>query len=216
MFINASEFFLNFSLFRQCWIGGRVGGYKTLLAVAMAGRLLETALVDGVVSNFPTVYPVSLLEDDLTIINKAVIFDEAWEELDSRQSITNPREYGAYARKFGTYWIYPSVNQIDKRLRLISVFMVDEYPAFHVVVYKWQLNVDYAKIGGWFALWRPERFFGRYDTAWVPYSDGGISARWQQSMAKQTRGKRFELPKSLDYQAALAALGGGEGVTDVA
>lgn len=207
MLFHASEFLLNLSMFRVCWLRGRVGGGKTLLACVLAEHFLTAGLVDGVVANFPTVYPTSIVADDGLLFNRAVIFDESWELLDSRTSLTNPREYGAYSRKMGTYWLFPSVYPIDKRLRAVIVWRASVSTVLPIWIYRWELGLDYdEQDGGWFALWRPERYFGRYDTAFIPFDDGGISERFGDTVAALTGGKRTGV-KSVDYQSALLALG---------
>ena len=49
------------------------------------------------------------------------IFDEAWTTVDARDSLVNDRSYGAYARKIESYWLFPSVHPVDKRLRPLIV-----------------------------------------------------------------------------------------------
>ncbi len=214
MLLNSSEFIFNLSLIRTCWIRGRVGGGKTLLSTAIAEHFLSIGLVDGVIANFPTVYPPSVLEDDGTLHNRFIIFDEAWETLDARSSVSNPREYGAYSRKFGVYWCFPSVYPIDKRLRAITVWRTYASPPLHLWFYRWSLDLDYDTGGGWFALFRPERYFNRYDNEYIPLGDGGISKRFQRSMHLATKGKRSSKPSAVDYQAALVSLGLSSGAVE--
>jgi len=217
--VNVDPFLELFLLFRVCWIRGTLGGGKTLLAVALAEHLLKLAMVDGVVTNFPTVLPSALGDEDGTLIRRAVIFDEAWTHLDSRDSLVNPREYGAYARKIGSYWIIPSVHSIDKRLRSIIVwrsgrFTLPFLPEFWV--YRYKLELEYDQCESFFILTSPKRYFGMYDTSYIPTSDGGIEGRYRRTLDTLTQGRGVaETDRLADYLRALSELGQLEVLGDV-
>lgn len=217
MLLFAEELIEQLLLFRVAWIRGRLGGGKTLLSVALAEHLLRLGLVDGVVANFPTVYPTALGPDDGTIYRRVLIYDEAWTQLDARDSLVNVRSYGAYARKFDSYWIFPSVHPIDKRLRTVVIWRTARVGLLNLWVYRWALDIDYDSAGGWFLLYNPSRFYPRYDNKYIPVDDGLIEKRWQRSLALATGGAGVEEAERLaDYLRALQALGGIGEVVDVA
>lgn len=208
MFVSADRFLSMLLLFRFVWIRGFLGAGKTLLSVALAHELMQRAVVRGVVSNLPTVLPPWIGEDDGTLYDRCIIFDEAWTQLDARNSfVNNTRDYGAYARKFRSFWMFPSVFQVDKRMRPLIVERAFRLPAFDLWVYRWFVETDYQSddsMKGWFALKNPGRYFGMYDTAYVPVDDGGISGRHMRSVAKATKGYGVEYGDQLkDYLQGL-------------
>lgn len=131
MFIFSDGFFSSLSVYRLLWIRGRLGGGKTLLAVAVAEELQKRGITLGTIANIPTVldtppwrelipYPSGLLAPRY-MIGSCILFDEAWTILDNRRAMSNSRAYGAFARKLESYWIFPSVIPIDKRASFFYV-----------------------------------------------------------------------------------------------
>lgn len=211
----ASEFLEHLLLFRVCWIRGRLGGGKTLLSYAIAEHLMKMGQVEGVITNFPNVMPSAIKAEDGTLINRAIIFDEAWTHLDSRDSLVNPREYGAYARKIDSYWLFPSVHQIDKRLRSVIVWRSARLDLFNVWIYRWSLELDYDEASGWFLLTNPSRYFGRFASGHVPVDDGGIEKRYRRTMDQLTEGQGPAYSEQLrDYLGALEKIGALEELSD--
>ena len=187
MFLGADEFFYNILAFRNLWIRGRLGGGKTLLAFAIADELIKRKLVrGGVVANVPHCLPLhdwrEILEDGTRrgLRGAIIIFDEAWQIIDARNSMMNPRNYGAFARKMDTIWIYPSVYPIDKRQSYLYAERTQIYtlPLLgQIWRYRWALNLGYqdAKGGFWFF---PKKYFGIFDTKYIPTSDADIRYLW--------------------------------------
>jgi hypothetical protein len=191
MFIAAGEFLINFLSWRTLWIAGRLGGGKTLLAIALADWLIKNRHSTGLIANFPHALPMHDWRpahgDGLRrgIRGATIIFDEAWQLLDSRTAIANDRSYGAYARKLETFWIFPSVIPIDKRLSLLRVRRdwIIATPAGGLWVYRWLLVTgDGEPAGGRFALWRPEAYYGMYDTKYIPTDDADIKLLWAATL----------------------------------
>jgi len=183
MFLLADDFLMNVLFFRNVWLRGRLGGGKTLLAVALADYLINTSHdFCYCVANFPVRLPAP---PDRTLFDTVVIFDEAWAVIDSRDFQRNAREYGAYARKFRSVWLYPSVHPPDVRVRTLYAERIFrfEYLPFGLWVYKWAVNLGYVSEDGYFALVRPEAYFSMYDTDFVPDADGGISVFWRNTLA---------------------------------
>ncbi|MCX7861325.1 MAG: hypothetical protein N2385_14635, partial [Chloroflexus sp.] len=182
MFIWAGEFLANFLSWRTLWIGGRLGGGKTLLAVALADWLIKTHAARGLIANFPSALPPHPWREPAArhprrggIRGAAIIFDEAWQLLDRRSYMSNDRSYGAFARKLETFWLLPSVIPIDVRLSLLSCRREWQIatPLGNLWLYRWRLEAQ-PPAEGRFGLWRPERYYGSYDTKYIPVDDGDI------------------------------------------
>lgn len=185
--MSLSTFINHLSLYRVCTIMGRMGYGKTACAVAIAEIMLKEDLVDGVITNFPCVLPVSRDgKDDGTLRNKVVIYDEAWTDLDSRTSMSNAREYGAYARKLGVYWLFPTVISIDRRLRSCEVTPSHKNVFTKSTVWNCTIgNTERDKETYKFTL-NPERGFGLYSTSYIPVNDGGIRKRFEYTYFQET------------------------------
>lgn len=173
------EYILNYRVIN---IRGRLGFGKTALACSIAHYLLWEGYVDGVITNFPTVFPISLNgEDDNLLINKCLIFDEAWMFLDSRRSMSNDRSYGAFARKFGNYILFPSVHPVDKRMRAITIS-----PAWKNIitgndVWEYIVSSEAEPVKNRFPF-KSNDAWGKYSTEYVPINDGGINQRFKNTM----------------------------------
>jgi hypothetical protein len=175
-------------MFRVVWIKGRVGFGKTALSVYLAKALLDAQLVDGVISNFPTILPAHIHDDDGTLFNRVVLFDEAWQFVDNRTSISNERGYGAFSRKYGCIFLLPSVQPVDKRLRQITIQPL--YRNIFTGVTTWEFVVDdsekeAAKSRGRFSF-DTKLAYGLYSTEYIPINDGGIMRRFNQTFIEMT------------------------------
>ena len=146
-----------------------------MLGFALAHWLVYDGWVDRVFSNIRS----SLVEPVVApIVDSAVIFDESWLKLNARQWSTNDSTtYGAFLRKINTYMIFPSRIVIDKQFREFWCQRTFNGMPFGVPlwVYEWRLESGMTRERGRFALWRPERYFGLYDTVSRPRGDGGIA-----------------------------------------
>ena len=170
-FINANEFLEIFSAFRVAKISGRYGGGKTALAVLLSAWLLSTGKVEILVSNVPTVFNTPAVSP---LFNAAIILDESWQYLETRQDVL---AYAAFLRKFNHYLILPTVFPIHRRLDFLDVQRIWNGYAFGlpVWVYRWALSSGKVREVGYFGVWHPTAVFGLYDTEYVPGDDGGIS-----------------------------------------
>jgi hypothetical protein len=208
--LMAEPFLEAWMLYRVCWIQGGLGSGKTLLSVALGHHLLRMGLVDGVLANLPTVLPPRIYGDDGFLDRRVIIFDEAWTHLDSRNSMVNTSDYGGYARKYESFWVFPSVHQIDKRMRSVVVWRAARLnfkPFINAWLYRWELELEYKQEGGWFLLLDPERYFGWYDTAHVPVSDGGLEKRYIRTIYEHTKGQMVDKgPQIREYLGELAGL----------
>lgn len=195
------------SLFRVVWIRGRLGFGKTALATLLAKIMLEDGLVDGVVTNYPTVLPVSIRgPDDGTLINKVQIWDEAWQDLDSRTSMTNDRSVGAYLRRWGCYFIAPSVHPIDRRLRAVEIAPSHKNLFTGKTIWEFRVN-DGSKEGftGTFSV-DIKQAYGLYSTSYIPVSDCGLLARFRYTYYTETGQHYDNRTNSQRQQAEIAAL----------
>lgn len=208
MFLFADSFFTSLTLFRLCWIRGRFGGGKTFLAVAIANELIKRGICDGAIANIPTRLKLPNWRKNL-IRRTAIVFDEAWLYLDNRTSLTNDRSYGAFARKFETIWLLPSVIPLDKRVSFLAVERIfrinipvvgaifkhiNRIPFLGRIlreitwlfeefwVYRWQVSLGYVQESGWFVLSDLYRYRDMYLHKYVPSDDGDISELWKMSI----------------------------------
>lgn len=108
--------------------------------------------------------------------------------LDRRSFMSNPRNYGAFARKMDTIWLFPSVHPIDSRLSMFYCERTSIYtiPIFgQIWRYRWGMDTSYARISG--AFWfRPQSYFGIFDTKYIPTSDADIRLLWALTCYEMT------------------------------
>lgn len=175
--------------YKICTIGGKLRGGKTSLAVLLAYHMLLDGFVRGCVTNFPCILPawVGPGEDDARQNQRVMIYDEAWQSMDSRTSMTNDRTAGGFIGKWGGVLLYPSVNSLDKRLRAVHV-MVMRRNLFKPT----KVTYQYTTLGDTFTneVHTVEidikEAFGMYATAYVPVGDHGIHARFMRSYYLET------------------------------
>jgi hypothetical protein len=175
MRIIAGQVFLELlTFYRTCYLGGRYGSGKTLLAVALSGWLLSSGHVRQVVSNLPVAWASELNRGDMRDL--CIVLDESWLYLQRRAAVAR---YAGFLRKFNHYLLLPSVFPVH---RLLSFFAVRRlynlYPfGLPVWIYQWRIasmpGIPPDK--GYFVVYDPVSLYGYYDTAYVPSDDGGIA-----------------------------------------
>lgn len=202
------------SLYRVVWIRGRLGFGKTALACLVADALLRDGMADGVITNFPSVFPAHINKDDGTLTNRVIIYDEAWADLDARTSMTNDRSYSAYARKMNAFWLFPSVHPVDRRLRAIQVEPVRRGIMPGIIVWKFIINdSDKNPTEGKFSV-DIRKAYGKYATAYIPINDCGIKERFQATFAQETGTEYEERVSTARAAAELASISDKEAVMD--
>lgn len=153
-----------------------MGTGKTLLAVAIADKLLSDGYVTRVCSNFPVD-----IAGPLQYRNSVALFDEAGTLFDSRQAFKDKAlnalsaELTFALRKAGSYFVVPSFLDIDKRFRA-GVRIWRTHASSWLWRYSWQLGPEEPEeqepgLNFWSgALWliSPGKYWGRYDTYFVP------------------------------------------------
>lgn len=169
-FLHANDFLENFVSYRLCYIGGRLGGGKTSLAIALARYLYDRGLVDGIFTNVP-VDPryIPVLN---TVSRACVVLDEASLWASARGSGLKDIGYGAFARKLESWWVCSSKNKVDKELRDITVRRKADLWMFGWWLYAWM--DEEGENSGWFIWTNPSCVFKRYRTGFIPADDGGI------------------------------------------
>jgi len=184
--INADEFLYNLLAYRILWIRGRLGGGKTLLAVALAQHLIERHGFRGVISNFPTALPQHPWREmhpdgrPRGVRGAVCIWDEAGLFLDRRSFMTNDRGVGALLRKLDSVLLLPSVTPPDLRLSYFSV--ARDIRIGESWRYVWQLAMPGMRAEtGTFWL-RPRSTYGMYDTRYIPVDDGGYMELWRATL----------------------------------
>lgn len=212
MFIGIDDFLDHMYQFRLCWVGGTLGSGKTLFSVALMDHMMRQGMVHGVVANFPTVFPTSMGPEDGTLIGRGVIFDESWTHLDARNSAVNEtKRYGAYARKIESYWLFPSVFPVDKRVRTLTVYRDGTIPVLGWWIYRWMVELGHKLFdggGGTFYMTNPSQYFGMYDTKYLPTGDGKIGLRHYRTELEYTEDEGVDYgPQILEHLAQLGQLG---------
>lgn len=178
MFIGAALFFELLLQYRVLWARGRVGSGKTLLCAAITDYLInKTGDFRAVVCNIPHRFPIPR---DGTLFDTVCFLDEAHLFIDSRTFASNPKEYGGLARKVRSVWLFPSVYPIDSRLRALWVERTWRLGNW-LWAYEGAVDLGYAQEMFRFKLWKPSKFFGLYDTAAIPFDDGGLSLLWTRT-----------------------------------
>lgn len=173
--------------YRVCTILGGVGFGKTALAFNLARKLIMAGICDGCVSNIPHTLPTGIYGDDGSLEKKVIVFDEAWQMLDSRTSMTNSRAYGGFARKFNCIWLFPSVHDIDKRLRAITIEPLRK--SFFGNTNIWTAYMAYNGQKNEITRFTShnEAGYGLYSTGAIPADDGGIERRYAVSYFRKTK-----------------------------
>ena len=196
MFIGAGQFFELLFNYRVLWIRGRVGSGKTLLGAAITDYLINKSKdFRSVVCNIPHQFPVPV---DGTLFDTVCFLDEAHLFIDSRTFGSNPKEYGGLARHVRSVWLFPSVYPVDTRLRCL--WCERTWGIGNLVWgYAGGADLGYVKEDFSFMLWRPSRYFGMYDTAAIPFDDGGLSVLWKRT-SDILRARTEERMKAI-YQA---------------
>jgi hypothetical protein len=169
MFLNASELFWIATTYRAVNIAGRYGSGKTLLAVAMAFELWKRGYIDKIYSNFPMAgREIEYLPGDRDFV---MILDEAHVVLDSRAfSAKASQTWLKDLRKRNSVLLVPAVMGVDVRFRAVMVqrfLMLGNF----AWLYRWQIDDGMGVHGSWFALVRPSKYFGAYDTHYSPVDE---------------------------------------------
>ncbi len=192
-FSGEARFLQTYMGVRQVFIGGRMGGGKTLLAFALMMRLLKDGVIKGVISNVGhrlTMHPWrEPWEEDgkpRCLVGAGLVFDEPWTELDNRTSMSNTNIYGAFGRKFESYWAYPSAIQLDSRQAQLTV------RCGIVAVGRRQYEWSYAKGDdiieeGKFWLKNPAALYGLYDTRAIPMDSMDIDRLMARTIFEHRR-----------------------------
>ena len=110
------------------------------------------------------------------------------------------------------------MHPVDKRLRPLIVERSGRVDLLNIWIYTWSLNLEYGtgrdNGSGWFLLYNPSRFFGRFETHFVPVNDGGIAVRWERTMYIMTKGQGIEQGERITkYLEVLGAIGDHYGIT---
>ncbi|HSH04376.1 MAG TPA: hypothetical protein VLL52_17835 [Anaerolineae bacterium] len=178
MFIAADVYLSAVRSFRSVYYDGRYGGGKTLLATATALNLAKN-FGYSIYSNIPVhhdnvVDVPTFCEDDhcpVPRLHAVYLYDEAWGELGAGTKSKQINEYLAYLRKWDIITLLPSVLPLARDAWLVHVERIFCGDALGIPlwVYAWKTRGKSVKnSGGRFAIWRPSKYFGTYDTDITP------------------------------------------------
>jgi hypothetical protein len=177
-FHQEGQFFEDVIAWRSVWFAGRLGGGKTLAAVAVAKWLLDHDLADGVWTNFPCRLPASK-----GLLRCVFIIDEAWQFLDARVWMTNAQNlYGAWARHMGSFWLFPSIFPPDNRVRLVTVKRTLELIVTPMPMWWYEYKTLSDDKGGF--MLQPDQIWSYYMSG-IPTTDGGVKVAVQRFMKER-------------------------------
>jgi len=112
-----------------------------------------------------------------------VILDEAWMYL---RRWNDSMEYVGFLRKYNLFLLMPSIFKINKNIQEVCITLYRATNLYKIGIpawgYKWYMGQGRERIEGRFWLWQPDRFFGTYDTKYIPMDDGGIAAALRSTM----------------------------------
>jgi hypothetical protein len=208
--VGADTFKAQAQLIRSINIRGSLRSGKTKLGYVLGKEFIEEKISVGGIANIPTRWK---LPPEWWFLNDCVVmYDEAWALLDNRSSLSNPRQFSAFAGKTRTIWIYPSVIALDKRQSMLWAEAIGRivFPGLKplirwlrqvpivggligltpldwfgdtVVRYTWGLEMGYRVDKGSFLMIYPDEVNWEYASFWSPTSDGGITEAWERSLA---------------------------------
>jgi hypothetical protein len=201
-------------------------GGKTKLAYCLGKILIKQGIVKGAIANIPTKLP--LPPEWWFVFDALVLYDEAWQNLDNRSSMSNPREYSSWAGKTRSIWLYPSVIALDKRVSYLwcepvgrihvpglstLVLMLRQVPIVSSIVqltpldwfgdtvirFKWGLEMgENRSDSGSFLMIYPDGVNWEYASFWAPQDDGGISDALARTIAVLEAEQNSGLERYLD------------------
>lgn len=158
-------------LFRVCWFSGRYGGGKSLLAVRTAFWLVEHNYAVSIVANMSLSLPGFDLvrETDLAgvrkIENAAIVFDEAWLDVQGGADRKVLSDWLAFLRHRNQFLLMPSVLRLKQQMSFFRVSRLFNFLPLGVNLWLYEFHVSNAgvKERGKFFL-SPKRWFGSYDS----------------------------------------------------
>lgn len=170
---------------RLAWLRGLYGTGKTLLSVAILWELLRRGWQGRVFCPFPLDAPIP----DHTARSAILILDEAGTVFGNRSFADKELsgEVGravSFLRKTDSYLLFPSYSRPDIMFRRGLHIQSKARIGRLVWLYRWWLPADeeteddysLAPMRGVYPLIFPARFFGTYDTLFVPTSRDVIGA----------------------------------------
>ena len=175
--IKAATLLQYINLYRVLYIGGRYGGGKTALAFRLAYDLITRGDYRYLISNVKSVWNDKVTDIQLrsdTYVDAIVILDEGGIFLETGKDV---KKYLAYLRKMNIALIIPSVQEIPRSIRRLSVQRLMTFNVYGVPLwlYRFKLDVGDVKEKDWFVWWRPSEIFGIYDTLGTPSDDAGFN-----------------------------------------
>jgi len=165
--------------YRLISIHGEQGRGKTLFSVAFAHYFLYWRYVDHLVTNFPSSLPS--VSFPLNGRNTLYLFDEAGRVFDNRSAYKDKNlnaqlSESIYSlRKRGSFVVYPSFLELDKKINDHSVRLTLSLMIPFFWRYIWEVGptspeerTRYNSSSGSFWLINPAALYGCYDTYYAP------------------------------------------------
>jgi hypothetical protein len=180
-FLNGSPFFGTLNNYRVLTIDGRYGGGKTALAFRAAYELCTNYGYRYILSNCRSVWTDSPSSVQLRnnaagkpqYLDAVIILDEGGLFLKLSRDTD---DYLAFLRKANVVLILPSVSEVARSLRSLTIQRVFNgqtlgLPAW---VYTFLVSKGHIREKTSLVWWRPSEIFGIYDTDASPTDDGGL------------------------------------------
>lgn len=170
--------------YRVCWISGRVGGNKTLLALYFAYTLKKMGKVKNIFSNFPA-WDTSPPDSDIDIEDSVLICDEGGLFLETRSSY---KRIAAFLRKHRTILLLASVVRPAREFSTLSIRCRYNLNGLGIplLIYSYRLEQgDEQPEKGMFALTNQDSIYGLIDTRYVVGDDAGMGAFVELNNAKK-------------------------------
>jgi hypothetical protein len=160
--------------YRLCWISGRYGGFKTLLAVEIAEHFLKRGyrLITNIKSPWADDWgKINFLENGT--LRAVILMDEAGLTLRYTEQLES---MCAYSRKMDCIYLFPSFFPPVRYAQVLNLHSVYGFHHLMIPIRVWQCRI---KIGGWrdtstFATSEASRIYGIYSTQSVDLDTEGI------------------------------------------
>ena len=178
--------------YRVVWFSGGYGTGKTLFASWLSYKIVADGFAYYIYAN----YPLDGAGVPISDVGRTVfVLDEGGVWLKSADVV----DYLAFLRKFSSFVLVPSVIPPPKGFSYLMLQRVFDARLFYLpfFIYRYDLWHGAIKEKGYF-MWRiPKRFFGVYDTRYVPTTDGGargVLRAWVDYMKAEEVGECQRLP----------------------
>lgn len=189
--IGASPIIHMINQFRIVWIQGSYGGGKTLLAYQLAHELYQTGRYRYILGNSNSVWtdnPENVVLRDESFVDAIVILDEGG--LFMRMS-RDAEKFMIGLRKLNITILVPSVQPPSTRVKFLQMQRIFnlQVVGLPIWLYQFRLNLGGEREKSHFAIFKPSKVYGIYDTLDYPVDDLYLSDWFEYWMVKAKNSK---------------------------